>query len=89
MFPNVLSNVVSVYLYNSPGTLHAGDPNITGDNIRFRMINAANNGAQPAGTVLSVVGFLGYYSPPTATPPIITAVLFNGVNVCSSPNNLT
>ena len=53
-------------------------------NVKFRMTNAAYNGAQTAGTIWTVnaVGFTVSYV--GTNVPIITAVLFNGVNICSS-----
>ena len=56
----------------------------TTDNLNFRMTNAAYNGAQTAGTIWTVnaVGFTVSYV--GTNVPIITAVLFNGVNICSS-----
>jgi len=54
-------------------------------NVKFRMTNAAYNGAQTAGTIFNVnpVGFNVNY-PVGTVAPIITAVLFNGVNMCTS-----
>ena len=56
----------------------------TNNNVNFRMTNAAYNGAQTAGTIfINPVGFNVNY-PVTNVAPNITAVLFNGVNICTS-----
>lgn len=61
----------------------------TSDNIRFRLTNAAWNGAQTAGAkFVNMVGFNARY-PSTMAKPTITLVSFNGVNVCSSSSPST